>query len=471
MKNMNTLKGKIMTIVTITIIVFMVILDIIIYSTLVINLENNIKEDISKSKIIIEDTIKNYYMSNDISIEENVLEKEPWNIVYNIQRKLGGFIECINKDGNSVINIGKRLYEENDIDKENKSILLDIKYIDKGVIGNLNYPFYLEGENLGNIIFQKDYSDLKVINRKSITAISVISIFMIIMVLFIINRILKKIINPLTLLENGINKVAVGDYSGNIDVIYHDEIGNLTDKFNIMKEKILLQIEEVNREKEATEKLAKVRTEFFDNATHELKTPLTVIKGYSQILIGEVKDKDFEKRAISRIYLESERLHKLVVLLLDRSKERTNIIRKEEETNLRDFIEEIVEDSEFNNENIKINRNLQNVSRKIFRDDFAQVIINLIDNGIKYTNNKEVSIDLQLYRGNVVVEIRNETEEIPGNILDNLFEPFKSYNYGKENESSTGLGLYICKELTKELNWNLTYEYENQKIKFRLEIL
>lgn len=468
---MNTLKGKIMTVVTITIILFMVILDAIIYNTLVINLENNIKEDMNKNKIIIEDTIKNYYMSSGIDIEENILEENPWSVVYNIQLKLGGFIESFNTKGISTINIGKRLYEEKNIDKENKSIVLDIKYIDKGVIGNLNYPFYLEGQNLGNIVFQKDYTYLREINRKSINVISIISVLIILIITFVISKILGGIINPLTLLEKGINKVASGDYSGDVEVTSDDEIGNITDKFNIMKEQILLQIEEVNKEKETAEKLSKVRTEFFDNATHELKTPLTVIKGYSQILIGEVKDKEFEKRAISRIYLESERLHKLVVLLLERSKERTSVVRKEEITNLKEFIENIIEDTEFRNKNIKINRDLENINKKIFRDEFAQVIINLIDNGIKYTNNKEIYIELKMIEQDTIVEITNKTEEIPDIILENLFEPFKSYDYGKENENSTGLGLYICKKLTKELNWNLTYEYKNQKIKFILEIL
>lgn len=100
-----------------------------------------------------------------------------------------------------------------------------------------------------------------------------------------------------------------------------------------MKDKIQHQIEDIKLQKSKVEKLEKSRVEFFNNVTHELKTHLTAISGYAEMLKDNVvDDMKFKERAVERIYSESERLHKLVLDLIDVSKEISCI--EEEWTNL-----------------------------------------------------------------------------------------------------------------------------------------
>ena len=98
--------------------------------------------------------------------------------------------------------------------------------------------------------------------------------------------------------------------SKDIIINSNDEIGELSKSYNIMKNKIKDQIEIIIEEKEKVEELQKVSREFFNNATYELKTPITAISLYAQIFKDnklEELDEEFINRASQRILMESEK--------------------------------------------------------------------------------------------------------------------------------------------------------------------
>lgn len=126
-----------------------------------------------------------------------------------------------------------------------------------------------------------------------------------------------------------VKKLSEGDFEIALEVKSNDEIGVLSREFISMKQKIKNQIDTINKEKDKVLKLEKARREFFNNVTHELKTPLTAIAGYGEMLLDEdVRDEEFKKRAGERICMESERLHELVVDLINVSKG-MDVIEKE----------------------------------------------------------------------------------------------------------------------------------------------
>ena len=108
-----------------------------------------------------------------------------------------------------------------------------------------------------------------------------------------------------------------------------------------MKRQIKNQIVTISNEKEKVVALEATRTEFFNNVTHELKTPLTTISGYAQILQQEnFNDDEFGDYALERIEKESERMHRMVVALIEVSKNKSDI-KKENKTliNIKDTLE------------------------------------------------------------------------------------------------------------------------------------
>src|SRR5690606_28070688 len=113
----------------------------------------------------------------------------------------------------------------------------------------------------------------------------------------------SKIVNPLILLKNKVSEVGKGSYPSKIDITSNDEVGVLVDSFNSMSEKL--------KKKDEQEK------NIFRNITHELKSPITSISGYAQILSEDnFQDEEFKAIAIKRIVFEANRMNELVGTLL-----------------------------------------------------------------------------------------------------------------------------------------------------------
>ncbi|MDD6770191.1 histidine kinase dimerization/phospho-acceptor domain-containing protein [Inconstantimicrobium porci] len=110
---------------------------------------------------------------------------------------------------------------------------------------------------------------------------------------------------------------------------------------NALNNKAYYVLKNYKEEKDKVTKLEKAKQEFYNNITHELKTPLTGISSYAQILEEGTDDVEFVKRAASRIKQESDRLHGLVVDLIEVSKGKSEIFEDKVDTNLKDIIEKV----------------------------------------------------------------------------------------------------------------------------------
>lgn len=338
--------------------------------------------------------------------------------------------------------------------KEGKAVI-SIEYSKNDVKAMLSFPLFYNNEYTGIIIINKSYSDLYSYNNMAINLITIIELSVFLIIFLISFIYLSYIIKPLKNLSNALKSLGEGNYDTKLIVKSKDEIGRLSSEFMNMKLKIKKQINIINSEKEKTLKLERDRKEFFNNVTHELKTPLTAISGYAQMLLDKkLEDPEFKERAIQRIYMESERMHELVLDLIDVSK---GVSFADEEKKLIDMlklINEICDDMEIKAEKyfLSFNRNISTGFILGQNNKIRQLVINILDNAIKYSlRNEQIFIETFSEDEFFVLQVTNKGEMIPQQVYNNIFEPFIRGAKAEES-SSRGLGLYICSEIVKDHN-------------------
>lgn len=205
-------------------------------------------------------------------------------------------------------------------------------------------------------------------------------------------------------------------------------------------------------------RLENMRSEFVANVSHELKTPLTSIKGFSETL-RYVDDSETKNKFLDIIDKESERLTNLIndILILSNIE---NIHKMESEYfNPGDVIENVLDmvKSQAYKKSIIIKYNdCFNSEILGSKDKFHQLVVNLIENAIKYSNeNGVVKIDLTLEEQYFVFKVKDNGIGIPKNDIPRIFERF--YRVDKSRSTrGTGLGLAIVKHIVKLFNGEIS---------------
>lgn len=349
---------------------------------------------------------------------------------------------------------------ENNIISENSNkaaaqgkAVVDLNYTESGIDTGLAYPIYFNDEYIGIVNIAKSYdSEYKSYSRTlKIINIIEIGIFLVIFVFLFIRT--TKITEPITKLTEATKKFSIGEYNIDVNQKGKDEVAILSREFAMMGNKIKEQIEAINAEKAKVDMMEKSRREFFNSVTHELKTPLTAISGYAQLLLSDmVRDKDFHKRALERIYAESERLYNLVLDLIDVSKGLYTANEDFTEVDIKKLITQICTDMNFKAKRYSLNivNNLCEGTVKVQESKIRQVIINVLDNAIKYsTNGKDIYVNSSISDNKYIIEIVNTSTPIPQDIYENIFEPFVK-SKSNSTADSRGMGLFLCKEILND---------------------
>ncbi|KYN75983.1 histidine kinase [Clostridium sporogenes] len=445
-------------------IVSMVVMNVAITNVLNSNMENGINNFLKQVMNSTHEYVKYTLVTNSTKDKKEALVEEGNYIIKHIS--LNYECKCDIRDINYKLIEGNVPEEFRSITKKSKKIVMDgkavvdLKYKNNGVDAMLTYPIYIDNKYMGIVSIVKNYDTEYRNYKNTINIINIIELGTFIVIFIFLFLRTNKITEPITELTDAIKKLGYGDYDIYIAEHGKDEVAILAREFINMRDKIKEQIETIESEKNKVYKLEKGRKEFFNSVTHELKTPLTAISGYAELLLtGMVQDEEFDKRAIERIYSESDRLHKLVLELIDVSKGMCVI---EEELKYIDIKELIIQSC--NDMNIKANKYslkiVQNISEgtvKAQQDKIRQVLINIIDNAIKYSyGGNEIYVNSYILDNKYVIEVINNSNPIPDEIFNNIFEPFIKSN--NDNKDSRGLGLYLCNEIIKEHNGEITIE-------------
>lgn len=346
---------------------------------------------------------------------------------------------------------------------QNKQSILNLNKEASKYIATFSYPLYDNKEYIATLIVQSNYGDLYKENMSLFYILLLCQSLIIIVLAIVIWVILSKITKPIVVVSDAMRNFGKTQKQEDLKVVGEDEIATITSSFNLMKNQII-------KEKEMSR-------EFFNNATHELKTPVTAISGYAELLLeeGDDCDKEFRDRALSRMKLESAKLNRLIKNILEISRGSIKIQENKEQVNLNKVICKIIDDLDvrIKKSNLTITQNISDVDCELVKKDIELVLLNLIDNSVKYSKGSEINIEL--YKNDdITFIIRNSIGYIEENIKDNLFDPFiKSSNEVKLDEmsmSSSGLGLYICLEVCTRNGWDISYTIEGNLIEFILKI-
>lgn len=216
-----------------------------------------------------------------------------------------------------------------------------------------------------------------------------------------------------------------------------DELQTLANTFNRMIDRL-----EENFEKQS---------QFVSDASHELKTPLTVIKSYANLLRRHgLEDKDLADEAIKAIHSEATRIQKMTETFLDVASLEKTVELDLEVVNLVLLCQEILKQMK---EVYKREFTLyfEQSSVLIVADELKikQVIIILLDNAIKYSNGK-IDIFLEKNDVNAIVRVKDYGIGIPEEEMENIFERFYRVDKARSRETGgSGLGLHIAKKIIK----------------------
>ncbi len=202
--------------------------------------------------------------------------------------------------------------------------------------------------------------------------------------------------------------------------------------------------------------LEEVRKDFVANVSHELRTPITSIKGFAETLLsGAMEDREVRQNFLEIIYKESDRLHSLINdLLILSGVERAEFTLQYDEVNLNDTIHEALQlvSVAIQEKNMKVIYEPTN-TYKIEGDSnrLIQVFVNLLTNAISYSQaEKEITIQMEKTKDNVLVIIEDEGIGIEASELPRLFERFYRVDGARSRDSGgTGLGLAIVKHLVE----------------------
>ena len=212
-------------------------------------------------------------------------------------------------------------------------------------------------------------------------------------------------------------------------------------------------------------KLENMRRDFVANVSHELKTPLTSINGFVEtLIINEDLPSDKRNRFLAIIQKESDRLKRLIedILLLSSIESKNNLVT--ENVLLYNIFKEVYEMISYiaSSKHIKIYYNFEdeNVAIQAYGDYIKQLILNIIDNAIKYTPEGGTVIINQFTRNNeITIEVIDNGVGIPKEDQDKIFQRF--YRVDKARSRSvggTGLGLAITKHIVNSLQGNISVE-------------
>lgn len=209
-------------------------------------------------------------------------------------------------------------------------------------------------------------------------------------------------------------------------------------------------------------KLEKIKKDFVSNVSHELRTPLTAIKGFIETMDDEINTSESDstastnekfKRYLDIINRHTDRLINIVRDLLMLSKfEDTMTILELNEINIYNFIPNVTRifEQKFNEKKLRFICNLSENIPLFTADAFKleQLLVNLIDNGIKYTDEGEITLNVSNDKTHLTIEISDTGIGIPPADIDRIFERFYTVDKSRSRKlGGTGLGLSIVKHI------------------------
>ncbi len=267
-------------------------------------------------------------------------------------------------------------------------------------------------------------------------------------------------------LFKGITAISKGNYDKKIHLIKRaftpHEIVFLAKEFNYMTNKVNISYKDLKKKNKELKKLNEFRENLVNATSHEFRTPLTSIIGYTSRLLRQdiVLDEDTKVKSLKIIKQQAQRLSGMVEdLLVIPELESYSLKYNIQEVSLSGSIANAIE--YLQDENYEFKTSISENLKYVWADEYRleQILINIIDNAKKYTTDNTVEIIAENAGDCPVVKIKNKCAKIPDEIKEKLFEKFiRADSNLTRTTRGTGLGLYIVKGLCEAMKIDIKLE-------------
>lgn len=368
---------------------------------------------------------------------------------------------------NQVKYIGQQVMGE-DLDKLKKGEVLEYKgyYEDmyKKPVYTIAIPaktYYNDfvGVMVANISVDQVIQPLKTIYKVIwISALLLIALWSVILYWFS----QRYIIDPLDKINSIAKRIAIGEVDRRVEIESDDEIGELAHSFNYMAD--FLEKNENNRRR------------FISDVSHEIRSPITSIKGFIGAVIDGVIPENKQHQYLSMAYEETNRLTRLVNNLLDLSAlESGKQSLKYEELDINELIRITVLkfETKILERNLKINVFFEKEKLNVMadRDKLIQVLVNLVDNAIKYASDGgSVKVNVKTKGKKALVSIYNDGEPIKDEDIKHIWERFYKADKSRTSKISTGLGLPIVREIITQFGEDIWVNNKDNGVCFNFTL-
>ena len=413
----------------------------------------------------LSDTSSDVWKQNSKDIEDPEFQEYLHQKISNINGDIiilkNNAVIYTSKDVNK-IDIEKCLLESRSKSQKKMVIIDSISYMVEVT------PLKFKDENLGNVILLAPTFEYSNILEEFIIFIFVVFLITFVAVNIFMSYLLsKRIIKPLEILKEAVGEISKGDLDVEITEVGDKEIRDLCADF----EKMRIQLKDTTSLKK---KYDDNRTMLVSSISHDLKTPITSIKGYVKgILDGVANTPEKVERYLKTVYSKSEQMDVMIDDLLLYSKlDLSQLPFNFEETDIIDYFNYCVHEStlelEKSNIEISLKSNLDGPKYvKIDRERMMRVILNIIDNSRKYMDKEqgEITILLRETISSIIIEIRDNGSGIDEKDVNKIFDRFYRADVSRSEANGSGLGLAIAKQIVEGHSGTIwAVSHENQGI-------
>ncbi|SCZ81085.1 sensor histidine kinase [Acidaminobacter hydrogenoformans] len=317
-----------------------------------------------------------------------------------------------------------------------------------------------------------DFTQSAAAMRERIMYISVITVLLIFMIDFYLSRSLSR---PIEALISSVSRIAKGNLDTRINIRTQDEIGDLSIELDKMRSNLKQIFESLKYESsiinmnsqnliQHLEETRQGTSRFLSMLSHDIKTPITLIKGYSKALSMDMVDPYKAKAYVERIQYRTDQIENIVTDILDNTYEANNIHVNLKEIKISDYVNMIL----YNTENYLSNQKRALViqidpmcceDESVVAVDLTKiqrVINNLLSNAVKFSvEDSEIELIIRLSEGRLLTCIRDYGIGIKEEEQEKIFNMFYKSD---GTQKGYGLGLYINKAIIEAHDGEILFE-------------
>ena len=332
---------------------------------------------------------------------------------------------------------------------------LDQLYESKRFVGGVSVVSPTTGKVLGSV-FTVSSGDTVDALWRTFAGLLVMTALVVLMISFVATSVTTmRQIKPIREMAQATRCYAEGDFDIRMnDYGRDDEIGELAASFNNMAERL--------------QQTERQRREFIANISHELKTPMTTIAGYTDGILDGTIPPENEKQYLQIIANESRRLSRLVRRMLDVSQlQAMDPLRNGNHFDICESMRRVLISMEkkINDRHLDVEADIPDEPILVLGDNdmITQVLYNLLENAAKFAREgSTLYLGVAMMDGKARVTVRNVGDTIPAEELPLLFERFhKSDKSRSEDKDGYGLGLYIVKTILQQHKEDISVTSEN----------